>query len=258
MIIFDISLSMLAEDISPNRIEVAKSVVRDFISSRTSDRIGLIIFAGKPFVSIPFSTDYSGIKNMVSWLSPYLIRQDLPGLSWTNIWDAILLANMNYSGSKSPEKSVILLTDGRANVWIDPIIAAQESEQSHIKIYTIGIGSVHGGDLFYTDSFKKKIYFYDEKGNKLKADLDEPMMQKITETTQGKYYHADNRVALENIFSEIDKKLPNIIIEKTEIKNIDLTPIFFVLLLVILAIERAILQYILRKYKLLRQTNIDE
>ena len=84
------------------------------------------------------------------------------------------------------------------------------------------------------------------------------MMQKITETTQGKYYHADNRVALENIFSEIDKKLPNIIIEKTEIKNIDLTPIFFVLLLVILAIERAILQYILRKYKLLRQTNIDE
>ena len=66
MIVFDISLSMLAEDINPNRIEVAKAVVRDFISSRTSDRIGLIIFAGKPFVSVPFSTDYNGIKNIVS------------------------------------------------------------------------------------------------------------------------------------------------------------------------------------------------
>jgi Ca-activated chloride channel family protein len=66
MIVFDISLSMLAEDINPNRIEVAKSVVKDFISSRSDDRIGLVIFAGKPFVSIPFSTDYAGIKSMLS------------------------------------------------------------------------------------------------------------------------------------------------------------------------------------------------
>lgn len=66
MVVFDISLSMLAEDIKPNRIEVAKTVLKNFISSRTSDRIGLIIFAGKPFVSIPFSTDYNGIKSMVN------------------------------------------------------------------------------------------------------------------------------------------------------------------------------------------------
>ena len=66
MIVFDISLSMLAEDIYPNRIETAKAVMKNFISSRTTDRIGLIIFAGKPFVSIPFSTDYSGIKNIIA------------------------------------------------------------------------------------------------------------------------------------------------------------------------------------------------
>lgn len=78
MIVFDISLSMLAEDISPSRITVAKSVVRDFIAERKNDRVGLIIFAGKPFVSIPFSTDYAGISSIVSGLYPDLIRQDLP------------------------------------------------------------------------------------------------------------------------------------------------------------------------------------
>jgi Ca-activated chloride channel family protein len=96
MIVFDISLSMLAEDISPSRIAVARSVVRDFVSERRSDRIGLIIFAGKPFVSVPFSTDTSGISSIVSGLSPDLIRQDLPGLSGTNIGDALLLANMTH------------------------------------------------------------------------------------------------------------------------------------------------------------------
>lgn len=127
MIVFDISLSMLAEDISPSRLAVAKSVVRDFIAERRGDRIGLIIFAGKPFVSVPFSTDYSGISSIVSGLSPDLIRQELPGLSGTNIGDALLLANMAYSGSRSPARSIILLTDGRANIGIDPIISAAES-----------------------------------------------------------------------------------------------------------------------------------
>ena len=127
MIVFDISLSMLAEDISPSRLAVAKSMVRDFIAERRGDRIGLIIFAGKPFVSVPFSTDYSGISSIVSGLSPDLIRQDLPGLSGTNIGDALLLANMAYSGSRSPARSIILLTDGRANIGIDPMISASDS-----------------------------------------------------------------------------------------------------------------------------------
>ena len=120
---------MLAEDISPNRITVAKSVVKNFIQNRAGDRIGMIIFAGKPFVSVPFSTDYSGISSIVSGLSPDLIRQDLPGLSGTNIGDALLLANMAYSGSRSQAKSIILLTDGRANIGITPSVSASESSQ---------------------------------------------------------------------------------------------------------------------------------
>jgi Ca-activated chloride channel family protein len=78
MIMFDLSLSMLAEDVSPSRISVAREVVKQFIRSRERDRIGLIVFAGQPFVSVPFGTDRSGLSHIVAGLSPYLIRQDLP------------------------------------------------------------------------------------------------------------------------------------------------------------------------------------
>jgi Ca-activated chloride channel family protein len=250
MIVFDISLSMLAEDIQPNRIETAKAVIRDFIETRTKDRIWLIIFAGKPFISIPFSTDYSGIKSIVKWLSPYLIRQDLPGLSGTNIGDALLLANMTHSGWISTEKSIILLTDWRANIGIDPIIAARESLDSNIKVYTIGIGSLDGGDLFHTDTYGKKIYFYSENGSKLQADLDESMMKKIAKTTHGEYFHAKDKTALEKIFIEIEKKLPKTIEEKTENSTINIIPIFLIAILIILAFERAYLSYLMRKYHL--------
>lgn len=251
MIVFDISLSMLAEDISPNRIEVAKNILLNFIASRKSDRVGLIIFAGKPFVSIPFSSDYRGISSIISGLSPYLIRQDLPGLSGTNIWDALLLANMAYSGSQSQSKSIILLTDGRANIGIGPIISATESSDSNIHIYPVGIGSLKGGDLFYTDSNGQKNYFYDASGAILQSDFDEPMMKKIAETTGGQYFHGDNRIQLEKVFSDIDKKLPNITEEKTEIKNIDITPLLIILLVLFLGLERIYLKYLMKKYRLL-------
>jgi Ca-activated chloride channel family protein len=194
MIVFDISLSMLAEDISPSRITVARSVVRDFVSERRSDRIGLIIFAGKPFVSVPFSTDTSGISSIVSGLSPDLIRQDLPGLSGTNIGDALLLANMAHSGSQSQSRSIILLTDGRANIGIDPILSAQESRDQDIRIYTVGIGSLSGAELSYTDSWGARQYFSDGSGGRLRSDLDEGMMRQLADITGGQYLHADDRV----------------------------------------------------------------
>lgn len=250
MIVFDISLSMLAEDINPSRIEVARNVVRNFILSRTSDRIGLIIFAGKPFVSIPFSTDYNGIMSIINWLSPHLIRQDLPGLSGTNIGDALLLANMTHSGGKSPEKSIILVTDGRANIGIDPIISAQESHNNNIRIYPIGIGSMENNPLYYTDSLGQKTYFYNENGEKLKGDLDESTMKKIAEITQGKYFHADNRAKLEQVFSDIGRNLPNKSEEKIETRSINLTPLFFIIFCIFLVLDYAYMQYIMKKYRI--------
>jgi Ca-activated chloride channel homolog len=193
MIVFDISLSMLAEDVAPNRITVAKNVIRNFISTRTGDRIGLIIFSGKPFVSVPFSTDYRGISSIISGLSPYLIRQEIPGLSGTNIGDALLLANMTYSGTNNKARSIILITDGRANIGIDPLVSAAESSEKGISIFPIGVGSSSGSDLYYTDSYGQRTYFYDTSGQRLQSDLDEPMMRRLADTTGGVYSYATDR-----------------------------------------------------------------
>lgn len=250
IIVFDVSLSMLAEDINPSRIEVARNVVRNFILSRSSDRIGLIIFAGKPFVSIPFSTDYNGIMNIINWLSPHLIRQDLPGLSGTNIGDALLLANMTHSGGKSLEKSIILVTDGRANLGIDPLISAQESRDNNIRIYPIGIGSMKNNPLYYTDSLGQKTYFYNESGEKLTGDLDESMMKNIAEIAQGKYFHADNRIELEQVFSDIGKNLPNKSEDTIETKSINLAPLFFIIFCIFLILDSIYMNSIMKKYRL--------
>ncbi len=251
IIVFDISLSMLAEDISPSRIAVARSVVRDFIAERRSDRIGLIIFAGKPFVSVPFSTDYAGISSIVSGLSPDLIRQDLPWLSGTNIGDALLLANMAYSWSHSSARSIILLTDWRANVGIDPLISWSESRDLWIKIFTVGIWSLSGAELSYTDGWGTKQYFSDGSGGHLRSDLDEPMMRQLADITGGQYHHADDRIWLSQIFSDIRAQLPSNTESKTQTKQSDITPILLILFVILLLVERSYLRWVMRRYRLM-------
>jgi Ca-activated chloride channel family protein len=157
---------------------------------------------------------------------------------------------MAYSGSRSQTKSIILLTDGRANLGIDPLISAQESKEQNIAIFPVGIGSLSGGDLFYTDSYGQRNYFYDAGGAILQSDLDEPMMQKLAETTGGKYFHADDKIGLGQVFSDIAKTLSNTTEQKTEIKQTDLTPILIAIFLIFLIIERSYLGYIMRRYRL--------
>ena len=248
MIIFDISLSMLAEDMSPNRIETAKSVITDFISKRTNDKIGLIIFAGQPFVSIPFSSDISGIKNIVKNISPYLIRQDLPWLSGTNIGDAILLANLSFSWISRWEKSIILITDGRANLGIDPFKAAIDSKNSNIKIYPIGIGSKNQTELSYTNTYWEKIYFKDEKGNRIISDLDEQGLKKLSQETWGEYFHADNKLSLNDVFSQIEERISQERETITMAKSISLDIFLLLLFITLLAIERHMTTSIIKKH----------
>ena len=91
---------------------------------------------------------------------------------------------MTYSGSEAPVKSIILLTDGRANIGIDPYLSASESSEKNIQIYPIGIGSRSGGELSYTNSYGQKTYFYDGSGGILRSDLDEPMLRKLADITK--------------------------------------------------------------------------
>lgn len=250
MIVFDLSLSMLAEDVAPSRISVAREVVRQFIRSRSADRIGLIVFAGKPFVSVPFSTDRSGLSHIVSGLSPYLIRQDLPGLSGTNIGDALLLANMSHRESISKSKSIILITDGKANIGIDPMVAVGESLKQNIRIYPIGIGSLSGAELSYTDSSGIRQYFSDGSGGHLRSDLDEPMMRGLARATGGEYFHADDRLGLQSVFGRIDGELGNTLVSKTENQKIDLGLYLLIWVILSIIIERWWMIWILKRYRL--------
>lgn len=188
VLVLDISKSMLAEDIIPNRITQAKMVLQSFLDHPSGDRFSYIVFAGKPFLLASPTYDLTALQKMIHDTSPDLIKQELPGLSGTNMGDALILAS-SVIGSGSG--AIILMTDGRANMGIDPILASRNiSTQQHIPIFTIGIGDASGSILSYTDENGHVQYFYNEKGELLKADIDETMLKNIASITGGMYFHA--------------------------------------------------------------------
>ena len=129
---------MIAEDIAPNRITVAKNVLNNFIQNREDATFSVILFAGKPFTVIKNSMDISGITHFIESITSEYIQQDKAELSGTNIGDALLLAHLEFSET-SGEKSIILITDGSANIGIDPLKSLDEIKKSQIPIYTVGI-----------------------------------------------------------------------------------------------------------------------
>jgi Ca-activated chloride channel family protein len=242
---------MLAEDILPNRIQAAKRTIRTFLEWRKNDTIGLIVFAGKPFLSLPFSMDYAGIRAFLEYISPDFIIQEKEWLSGTAIGDALTLANMTLSGVAG-KRSIILVTDGRANIGIDPRIALTETVDQSIPVYTIGIWSGSSGELSYTDpTTKKKTYFYDEKGNILTSDIDEVLMRDIATKTGGRYYRAESIDDLVEYFGEIDAATASPEYTEIEERTTRYEPIFFLLAILFLVIEAYWKRYIWKKYKLL-------
>ena len=134
--VVDVSRSMLADDFKPNRLEVAKDKIADFVGLRPTDRIGLIMFSERAFTLLPLSTDLKLIKQMVAEI-------DVGGMlgSGTNIGDALGLAVARGAQSLAKSKVIILLTDGVSNVgFLTPLQAAEEAKKQGIKVYTIGIG----------------------------------------------------------------------------------------------------------------------
>ncbi|MDP2104211.1 MAG: VWA domain-containing protein [Candidatus Gracilibacteria bacterium] len=222
-IVFDISKSMLAEDIKPNRIEAAKKVMADFVGHFTSDRLAVVLFAGKPFLSTPLTFDYTALVDAVERITTDSIRQDVPGLSGTAIGDGLLVAmdtlekgDKNTKDSKR-QKVIILLTDGEANMGVNPTVVAKLAAEKSIKIYTIGLGDPAGTDLYVTDQFGNKQYFRDQDGKPIRATLDEKTLTFIADTTRAKYYNAKDTKALDSVFNELAK------LTKTEVKTTSVT-----------------------------------
>lgn len=191
VLVLDLSYSMMAEDIEPNRFLQSKQVLMDFISQLENDRVGLVIFAGKPFVWVPLTFDYQFLQKYISDLEVESINQNYSHLQWTAIWDAMLYGG-NLFDTQEREQVLVVFTDGEANRWIRPLDALRFLREENITIHTVWIG-------WYEPTF---VYLGNEK-----IDIwwvDEEVLQSIAEITGWKYFRASDEATFSKLFSELD------------------------------------------------------
>lgn len=203
-IVLDLSRSMMAEDLKPNRFEAAKQKVVEFTQLFPKDRIGIVIFAEKVFTLLPLSTDLELIRKMVEQIKLGPLGDG------TNIGDALALAVGRLIQSQAKSKVIVLLTDGVSNVGtLTPLQAAEMAAQNHIKIYTIGIG----GDKEARIPVGPNMFGVQRYQMIPGGSVDVKGLQEIANMTRGKAYMAGNNKALENVLGEINK------LERTQVEH---------------------------------------
>lgn len=215
VIALDISGSMQAEDLKPDRIQAAKNVISNFISKLKTDRAWLVVFAWKPFTSIPLTFDYNILNETIKSLSTNNINQQKRWLSGTAIWDALLMSKTLFKNTEKDkknnrEKVIILLTDWDANVWVDPKVAALALKNDKIKIYTIWIWSKKWWYITYQNwPFKQRQKI---------PPLNDKDLKFIAQQTWWEYFRAEDNSTFEKIFEKLqklDKKDIEVEIKKT-------------------------------------------
>ncbi|MEB2308508.1 MAG: VWA domain-containing protein [Candidatus Brocadiaceae bacterium] len=200
----DVSGSMLAEDFEIagrryNRLHVVKQVVKDFIMKRTNDRIGLVVFAGRPYTQCPMTLDYGMLLQLLDKVEIGMVEDG------TAIGSALGSSIERLKNAKAKSKVIILLTDGRNNSGeIDPFTAAEIARTFGIKIYAIGAGTKGLAPFPAFDIFGNKVM------KQVKVDIDDDALREIAKITDGNYYRATDTESLKEIYGQIDK------LEKTE------------------------------------------
>lgn len=199
----DISSSMLAEDISPNRLSAAKSVASDFIKERISDRIGINVFARESFTVVPPTLDHDLVQNMLESVDLGMVRDG------TAIGMGIATSINRLRDSEAESKVIILLTDGMNNAGeIDPITAGEMAATFGIRIYTLGIGTRGTAPYPVDDPVFGRRY------QNVEVNIDEEMLTQVANQTGGEYYRATDLQELIEIYDEIDT------LEQSEIEEI--------------------------------------
>lgn len=198
MMAMDVSTSMLAEDLKPNRIEAAKEVATEFISDRPNDNIGLTVFAGEAFTQCPMTTDHTSLLNLLQNVRTDIAARGLIA-DGTAIGMGLANAVSRLRESKTKSKVVILLTDGSNNMGdISPLTAANIAKSLGIRVYTVAVGTKTvapypvqvGGTTQYVNA---------------KADIDTKTLSDIAATADGHFYRATNNKELKQIYKDIDK-----------------------------------------------------
>ncbi|NCQ26793.1 MAG: hypothetical protein AUJ96_10175 [Armatimonadetes bacterium CG2_30_66_41] len=200
VIAIDVSSSMLAEDLKPNRLEKAKREVAGLIDRLQGDRVGLVAFAGTAFVQCPLTLDYGAAKMFLDYLDTDLIP--LPG---TAIGKALKVATAAFDKRERKHKVIVLVTDGEDHDS-KPEDAAKAAQQQGVRIYTIGMGSKLGEPIPVSNEQGQTEYKRDEKGEVVLSKLDPVTLQKIAFTTNGKYHHASQgELELQRIYEDLSK-----------------------------------------------------
>ncbi|MGQ9619472.1 MAG: vWA domain-containing protein [Bacteroidales bacterium] len=199
IIALDVSNSMLAEDIQPNRLERAKQALSRLVETLDNDKIGLIVFAGDAYIQLPITTDYVSAKMFLSTISPALVPKQ-----GTAIGSAISLGMRSFSPGQDKSRAMIIITDGE-NHEDDPVATAKEAAETGIVIHTIGIGSPEGVPILLNTNGRRE-YMKDHEGNTVITKLNENILKEIALTSNGKYVKATpTNLGIEQIFSEIRK-----------------------------------------------------
>jgi Ca-activated chloride channel family protein len=201
----DVSGSMLAKDLKPNRMEALKEVAENFVKGRPNDRIGLVVYASEAYTKSPVTSDKAVVMDAIKSIKYDNVLQDGTGIGM-----GLTTAINRLKDSKAKSKIVILMTDGVNNAgFIEPQTASDIAQQYGIKVYTIGIGSNGMADFPYAIAPNGQFLF-----RMMKVEIDEALLRSIAKKTGGKYFRAYSNQKLESIYNEINK------LETTEIQEL--------------------------------------
>lgn len=201
VLVLDVSTSMLAEDLEPNRLLAAKAVASEFVSGRRNDRLGLVAFAGDAFTQAPLTFDYGVVRSLIDELDVGMIEDG------TAVGMGLATAVKRLQSSHAESKVIVLLTDGSNNRGeIGPITAARMAQALGMRVYTIGAGSQGTARVPIPDPLGGTRYAT------MRVDVDEPTLREVAELTGGRYFRATDTESLTAIYAEIDE------LERTEVE----------------------------------------
>lgn len=201
----DVSGSMLAKDLKPNRMEALKEVAASFVKERVNDRIGIVVYAAEAYTKTPVTSDKAVVLQAIEDIKYDNVLQDGTGIGM-----GLATAVNRLKDSKAKSKVIILMTDGVNNSgFLDPQTSAEIAADLGIKVYTIGIGT-NGNALFPYALAPNGGFLF----KMMPVQIDEKLMKKIAQKTGGKYFRATNNSGLEKIYSEINK------LEKTKVDEL--------------------------------------
>jgi Ca-activated chloride channel homolog len=248
IIAIDVSNSMLAQDIQPNRLERAKQAVSKMVDKLQNDKIGLVVFAGKAYTQLPITTDYVSAKMFLS-----SINTNIVAVQGTDIGAAIDLAAKSFGPQEDMKKVIVILTDGE-NHEDAPVEAASKAAEKGIIIHTIGIGLPQGAPIPVSENVNQQNFRKDNSGSVIISRLDETTLQQIASAGKGEYIRNNNsQLGLDLLFDKINKLDKKEIDAKVYTDYDDQFQYLAIIALIILFIDTFILE---RKNKLLRRVQL--